>query len=535
MAGGYIAEDDVISLKRNPWADNFFRPLLITIMIMCLSISLVNLVNLVNPAWRGTYFLVGMFITTVEAIYSYRVLRHYRSRGVSLLRYRLAEAALLILILRILGFMDTPLANLGAELQAMWHTPAIVFNPEFYTILFLAFMAWMAATYTIADLESLHDPYLDNRATLGQLTERFFWGGIILVVISGITLWTARAGASALLDWQRPALGGIVLNVLIYFMLGLGLLSQINLTRHLLRWRLQKIAVTPGLVKQWAKYGLVFLSLISLIAFMLPTSYSMGLLTAAAFFVLFIIGIIVFISQLIVLLILLTINWLLSFLGTSTITETPAPPPPPPLIPPGNAVSPASWLEVLQSLLFWLVILATLAYLLKIYIEDHPEIFNQLKKFRPMALLFNLAALLWQTVTGWVQAGWDMVPKTIKRGDAKSTTPSVAKFRDWLGLRHLSPRERILYYYLNTLKRAEKAAPARKQHQTPYEYESGLSEALPGVQPEIHELTDIFVHARYSRQAHFTENQAMLVKVIWQRIRKAMRQATRPQKPPEPT
>jgi len=527
MVGG-VTEDEVIKIKRNPWADNLFRPLLVTVMIMCLSISLVNLVQLINPAWRGTYFLAGMLFTTVEAIYSYRVLRHYRSRGISVTRYRLAEAALLILVLMILGFMDTPLSAIGTELQNLWSTPAIIFNPEFYTTLLLAFLVWMAATYTVADLEALHDPYLDNRMILSSLTERFFWGGIILVVISGITHWGARAGPSVLLDWQRPSLGGIILNVLVYFMLGLVLISQVNLTRHQVRWRIQKIAVAPGLVQQWAKYGLVFLAAITLIAFLLPTHYSMGFLAAAGLFILFIIGVIIFISQLLLLLVLLAINFLLSFLASSPVNSIPAAMPPPPLPPLIENADPAAlWLEVLRSLIFWGVTLVALGYLLKIYLEDHPELLEQLKSFRPLGLLLNLLSLLWQLLGGWAQTGWDMIPKSVSKKESQPGL-SITPLRNWLGLRRLSRRERILYYYLNILQRALKTAPARKNYQTPYEYEPVLSDTVPTVQPEIHELTDVFVTARYS-QTDFTEEQVGLVKVLWQRVRQALRgQAVRP-------
>ena len=81
MAVPLIEEDEVIQVERDPWIDNIFRPFLITVMIMCLNISLVNLVRLANPAWRGTYFLIAMFLTTVEAIYSYRVLQRYSTLG----------------------------------------------------------------------------------------------------------------------------------------------------------------------------------------------------------------------------------------------------------------------------------------------------------------------------------------------------------------------------------------------------------------------------------------------------------------------
>ncbi|HEX9921627.1 MAG TPA: hypothetical protein VGD99_03105, partial [Anaerolineae bacterium] len=118
MVASRIIEDEVPQIRRSHWGDNFFRPLLIAIMIMCINVALVNLVRLINPTWRGAYFLIGMLLTTVEGIYSYRILKLVRARGISLLRYRLAEWTVLILILKILNFADKPRAAVWLELQA---------------------------------------------------------------------------------------------------------------------------------------------------------------------------------------------------------------------------------------------------------------------------------------------------------------------------------------------------------------------------------------------------------------------------------
>jgi hypothetical protein len=131
MVTGKITEEEIITIERQPWADNFFRPLLIVIMIMCLNFSVVNMVRVINPAWSGTFFLLGMYLTTVEAIYSYRVLQRYLKQGVSTFRYRLAEAAVLIVILKIFYFMGKPISAVGQEIQALWQAPLIFFNNEF--------------------------------------------------------------------------------------------------------------------------------------------------------------------------------------------------------------------------------------------------------------------------------------------------------------------------------------------------------------------------------------------------------------------
>ncbi len=522
MVAGPIIQDEVIEIKRNPWADNFFRPFLITVMIMCLSVALVNMVQLINPAWRGFYFLVGMLVVTIEAIYSYRLLKYHRLRGTSIIRYRVAEIVVLILVLKILNFMGKSWAIISQELQIIWSDPSNLISLEFYMIIFLAFLAWMAASSTSADFEALYNPYRDNRSALDSLAERFFWGGGILLVISGLTQWIAQYGVASLIDWQRPFLNGIIFNVLIYFMVGLVLLSQVNLTTLQVRWRVQKITVAGGLVRQWAKYGFVFLGIVTVLAFILPTRYSLGFLTTIAYLLQFLINLVIFFFQLVLLLITILLSQLLNIFGGTPI-ETGHIPVMPPLPPSGgNAeTSTPAWLEVIQSLIFWVVSLAIVGYLLKIYINDHAGVFKQLKRLKLVKLLFNFLAQLGRQFMVWGRMGLAMLPQS-SRGGGKEEGQATAQLWHWLSLRRLSPRERIVSYYLNILKRAKKEGIPRQSHQTPYEYEARLSQSVPTVQAEVQDLTDTFMQARYSQDT-YDEKQAKSVKQQWQKIRNALR------------
>ena len=307
MVPGSVIENEIIKVKRNPWVEYFFRPFLITVMIMCFNISLVNLARMVNPAWRGVYFLTAMLLTTVEAIYSYRVLKDWRSRGVSVMRYRLTEWGILLLVLKLIHVLGKPVAQIRANLLALWQDPYNnLIDIEFYIMVSLAFLAWMIATNTMADYEALHDPWnfrTDNLLPLDDLASRFFWGGIFLIIISGVTYWGVKAGVSSLIDFRRPTETVIILYVLVYFTLGLVLLSQARLTTLLVRWEIQKIAVSKGLIRRWVKYSFIFLGLISLVIFFLPTSYTIGFLTSAGIVIGFILGLIVFLVQLLLFLI----------------------------------------------------------------------------------------------------------------------------------------------------------------------------------------------------------------------------------------
>nr|BAL57565.1 hypothetical conserved protein [uncultured Chloroflexota bacterium] len=517
-----VTEDELIQVKRNPWVDNFFRPVLITIMIMSFNYSLVSLVRLINPAWRGFYFLLGMLLTTVEALYSYRVLKHWRSRGISMLRYRLAEWVVLMVILKLLSFADKPLAVIKTHLQAMWQDPANLLDFEYYVLLMLAMVAWLAATDTIADFEALYDPYTDRTIPMENLATRFFWGGVLLMLNSGLSQWILRAGVSSLIDFDRPSLSGIVVNVLLYFVLGLVLLSQARLTILLVRWQVERITVASNLARQWARYGLIFLGLIGLIVLTLPTGYTLGFLASAAIVVQFLFQILLFILQLILFLLSLPILLLLSLLGQPAGGMFSPPPPPvlPERPPPGD---PLPWLAALRSLIFWLLTLAIVWYLLKIYLDDHPGLLAAIRRVKPIAWLINLIGPVWQWLWALAQLGLDMVPKRIEPDEESGSLASKAT-RLWPGwFRRLSPREQILYYYLNILQRAARLGAARQSHQTPYEYEPELQQIAPQAQAEIHQLTGVFVRARYS-QDRFTRQQATLVRWLWRQIRRVLGQ-----------
>lgn len=531
MAVQGIAEDELIEVKRNPWADNFFRPLLLTIMIMCFNIALVNFARVINPAWNGTYFLIGMLLTTMEAIYSYRVLKFYRSRGISLLRYRLAEIIVLILLLKTLSLIGKPMAQIVVEVQLLWQDPGHFISLEFYVLFMLALIAWLSATHTVADFDALHDPYAfrnSHMLPLDELATRFFWGGGLLVLISGLTQWIGRAGWASLADWQRPSLSGVILNVLVYFTLGLVLLSQAHLTTLLLRWRIQKINVAPDLVKQWAKYGLIFLGLVLFIDLFLPTGYTLGFLASAAVVVYFLISVVIFLIRLLLLLLMLPLAWLLSLLGQTPQERFGGLPELPPL--PEPAAGPASlpWLEAFRSLIFWLLVAAIAWYFLKTYLNDHPELLQALKSFKPIGLFMNLFTYLWRRLTSLVQAGLELIPPRVRAGGGAGGQTGPANYRRWAGLGGLSARERILYYYLNVLDRAAQHGAARRPHQTPYEYEPELGQTLPKAQSAFNVLTQAFVRARYSPEP-WLEAQADLAKSLWQQIRRELRQFSRSQ------
>ncbi|RME43504.1 MAG: hypothetical protein D6796_13005, partial [Caldilineae bacterium] len=286
MAGNFLNRDRLPVVKRVRWADHLLRPALLTAMVTSLSVAMVNLVRAVAPAWHGTYFLAGMVLVTVEAIYSYIVLRRYGPLDISPVRYRLVEWGLLVVLLKLLTYSNQSWAFILSDLQTIARAPLTFFSPALWLFLLLCGMAWGAATSTMHDFEALYDPFTFRReriVPLENLRTRFFWGGAILLVLSGLTHWITVAGAESLLDLRRPSLGGILLNVLFYFVLGLVMLSQAQLTVHLTRWEIQQVRVAGNVVRRWVRYGAVILVAVGSVVFFLPTRYSLGLLDSARY------------------------------------------------------------------------------------------------------------------------------------------------------------------------------------------------------------------------------------------------------------
>ena len=92
--------------------------------------------------------------------------------------------------------------------------------------------------------------------------------------------------------------------------------------------------------------------------------------------------------------------------------------------------------------------------------------------------------------------------------------------------RPLSPREQIRYYYLSIVHRAGERGVPRAENETPLEYARDLKEQWPEAEPELDELTQAFVEARYSPQP-IDRSAVGRVKEEWQRIRERLRSSAR--------
>lgn len=525
MGADTIKQNEITEASLNPWLGSLFEPALLIIIITCLSISLKNLIIAFNFSWHGTYFLAGMLFVTIEAIYAYRILKKHNRIRDKRFCFRLAEWGIILLSMKAITYFDRSWDLVLADIQHWIMEPLHFITMEFAIYSFLAFLIWQITTNTMKAFDNLLDPFVRTSTSIDpfqQLIHRFYYGGAVLILISGLPQWFFHAKLGVLSDLSPPRIKGVFFNILAYFILGLILLSRTHLKLHLVQWRKEKIDVSPYLIRRWAQYGFMTLGIITLIIFLLPTKYTLGFLTSIKLLLqLGLKGIIYFI-QFIWSILIFCLMWLLSLfsfkedLFQEEFKDRP--------IPHEQVNIEASPWEAFNSFIFWIILLVIFVYLLRIYLKDHPGgLFKWLKTTRFRYSWLAWLGKVWQWLKGGVQSALNMLPGLVLLGTEKGET-SIRRKQRWLRFGKLSARERILYYYLNTLQRAKKCGLNRQKDQTPKEYALRLNQNIPDMDAEIELLTETFVHARYSRDA-FDNQQASLVKTTWQQIRRVLRKS----------
>lgn len=510
-----------MDVKPNPWQEYLFRPLAVAAMVGCVAAALAGLLRLLDPTWNGALLVLASVLAALEAGYSYRLSTAEALRGSSLWRFRAVELALFFILLKIVGLARLGWAGAWAEVRTWPRDPLAIADVETLVAFVLAVVAWWAAIQTAHDFRRIGEPpeisryYTPPRESLAN---RFFTGGVVILILSGLS----RIGLLQLFNLERPAVPGLVLNVLIYFLLGLVMLGQVQYTTLRNRWQARNIPVVGELPGRWLRYSLILIGLAALVAFLLPTGYTMGLLNTAGNLIGLVLGGLSLVIRVLFFLLVIPL-WLLFYLLSLLMGR---PPPVRPIVPsPQEAQLPAagtplSWSEWLRSLVFWAVALGMVYYVVRSYLRDHPGILRALAGAGPIRALLRFLAALWRSLTGLAEAIGERVSRPLSARLARSglTQPGFRFFR----LGALSFRERVLYYYLSILRRAGQLGYPRHRSQTPHEYDAVLEPHLPQAQQEMALLTEAFVEARYSR--HPVDGAYVRrVQADWEQVKAALR------------
>ncbi len=499
--------------ERSPLLDLLLRPLILAVMVGCIAYAVVEALALFLPV-STRYFVAVTVVGGAAGYYIHRLTRVLIPSEAERWRVRILLLVLALPLVKAVGYLGVPWSAVTADVRSWFLRPYAFFDGRSLSAYLFSVLAWTATASTADDFERIGIRTEDRAETppLLALSARFFVGGAILLVTSGL----ARVGLASLLDLGRASVSGLIVNVLLYFVLGLILLGQTRLLALFNRWRVQHVEISPELAGRWLRYSLIFLVIVAVVAFLLPTGYTLPLLDLGSWLLWLLWWVSAFLIFLFNLL-LFPLAWLMSLFGAEPAQQPELGLPQlgqPPLSEESAGLPP--WLLIVRSLLFWGVIVWIFFTLIRNTLREHPQLTEALRQIR----LLRWLGALWQWLRGVGDSVWETLPRLgladrLRRRQVQGGTGG------FLRPRPTSARERVLREYLRTLERAADEGLPRRPPQTPEEYQGTLEPELAEAVSEVSVLTASFVEARYSRHPWDAEA-ADRVREIARRVRAAL-------------
>jgi Domain of unknown function (DUF4129) len=487
--------------------------LIVSAMLVCAAIGAVQLGLQISPAWDAGYVLAWCFLLALESAYITRFV-HYGRLPVPWYVLRGVEVGVLFLMLRsLLGLMRGPRPVLDIAANRI--------DVELLALSMISLLVWLASwrmTSDLLDLEML-DPELSREVIHTVAQEQFDSQRSLVsfVVILGAALvflaGLLRVHWRSTYQTAPPALYGMW-HVIVYFFLALLLFSRTHLNLLRSGWIWEKMPIARGVGTRWITYTLLLLTIAVIIALLLPTQYSLGLLGTLGYLLNFVIDAL----QTIVYTILALILSLLSRLFPNLPPAPPAPQNSWPRLS-GN-IPPPTPADFVQSLIFWGVFIIVAVYVVVQFLRQHPDLLEGLKHLPGMSAVMRL----WHRLRNWF-GGLNQSIENLREARRRARQPvtrSAPSSRRWINPRKLSPRQQVQFYYLAMLRRGGESGYARKPTQTPYEYAHTLENQIPEIDQDVDGITEEFIEARYSRHDIPAEHVG-LVRRYWDRIKRALR------------
>ena len=242
--------------------------LITSVMMTCLVAGFVQIGELAAPGWNGTYLILVGFLVALESLYSHRLLYHLYFTDPKFIIYRLAEWVIILVLLKTIQLINSGLEGGLAEMLSWQRDFFLNFftNETVFGLISIA-IAWvisgkfalelipLEANQHILRLEIESGLYEDRSAIRQRL------GNLIMLVGGGMVVITALLRNSIVSNWfELPSMRASVGYTILYFFLGLVLLSltQYNLLRA--QWFRDSLPVRKDIAGRWLLYSLLFCS-----------------------------------------------------------------------------------------------------------------------------------------------------------------------------------------------------------------------------------------------------------------------------------
>jgi len=489
-----------------------FRAFLAAAMLGSIGLACYGAVRNVDLTWPGAWLPVLAFLVSLESIYTERLLSLPDQHIEETARLRIAEAVTILVILRLASSLAYGWSSFVADLRLWTEEPWRLLDLSFLLSGALLAGMWVTARKLGRSLLALEvdpleravsptDPAYDLLSSMPsrgrpdrsgnsqRVTRIFLGGGAVMLVITGI----AHINLAEMSVVPTANVRWLGVNLLGYFALGLALISEMRYATLVATWEVQKIPVLGRLGRRWVMWLGISLGLVAIVAAVLPRGYSVSLLKAVTQVVQWVIyvGAYVIISAL--LMVGYVFQLILSLFKGEPAQAPPARPEIEPPLPVGDVGgSPAAWMQLVRSIVFWVIVVGGAAYALFSFVQDRWGLFAG---FRPGDMLHKL----WAWLRGlWKRAGvavHELRERAAQRR-AKRQVSAARRRRRRRGA--LTPRERVQQLYVMVLEAAAEHGIARSPSMTPAEYLPCLAPHVLEAESDLIELTHAFEHARYS-------------------------------------
>lgn len=489
-------------LSNNERASLAISYVILSLMLVCFAVPIIEFTERAASNWSGRYLLPVIFIIALEAFVSWRTARLITFPSLPWLYYRATEAVVLLGGLKLYVYALTGWDKLLTDLPR-WQRNFLTFlEGEYLFGVILVVVIWLLATRlanSIGDLEGDEILTADVRDSQAQsdraaarqrlLGDIFLIGSLMLVITAILRQDLGYFGLT------QPPLQTGLLNVVIYFFLGLVVLAQSQFAVLRARWIIDHIPIHFSLAGRWALYSALLLLVCALLVIFLPTRYSIGFLDTINAFI----SILSFLISVLLFLVFLPIQFLMKLLGMGEPAAVAQPPPELDFNLPtgGGGGFPLS--ELFKSIVFWGLFLFIIGFSVYYYLRQRTDLLARLPRLKFPVFNFKFKF----------------------KFPSFSRRPPLLSPLGYINLRRLSARDRVRYYYRALLQRSD---VPRAPSQTPFEYRQSLSHLPPD---EIESLTKAFVEAQYTRH-EITPTLVGIARQSWENLKKVLRSLHRP-------
>lgn len=533
---------DIAQLHPNTRFATLASYLIVSCMAACGIVTFVQVGSILLPGWDGRYLVVLGFLVSLEVFYTERFRKHLAPLVSEWFAFYLSEWLVLFLLLKGFLLLRGGFDRLLAELAA-WRVDffASFFNAELIFSLFVLFATWIVSLSFATPLEVLRVSPLNiqieedignapERATARQqIADLVLMVGLVLVVLTSLM----RSDRAA--NWfQLPAMRAGVVNLLVYFTLGLTLLSLTQFSVLQMRWSINRIRISDDISRRWVLYSLMFLGFLAGGALLLPTRYTVSVLTLLNWLLAAVTAVFALLSWLVTAAFMAIIALLSLLMGRPPEQEALPPLPIPTQLPVVEAIEINPLSATIRSLIFWIAIGALLVYMLYYFLKIRRQDLSSLLHAPLIGWVVNLARQLITWLSGLGRQASGAVQAGVKRLRRTKQPVTVQAAWRYTSLRRMTPRQRVVFYYLALVRRGAESGLPRNPAQTPYEYAEQLAASLPegdipttGTsqeqdQHDLETMTEHFVQARYSLH-DVSPQQARGVQASWRRMQHALR------------